>query len=937
MGIDRTADGSRGLRLRTHQQRALAGLDAAWAAGRQRCWVVLPPGAGKTLVGLETAQRLLGDGTAQRVAVLSPNTAIQGQWVRQADAIGLDASDDRTLATALTSLTYQSLAVFDADAEVSDEGTDAPLISRLHENGRLLIKQLQEAGPLLLILDECHHLLEVWGRLLAELLDLLPQARVLGLTATPPAALTRSEADLVAELFGPIAFETSIPAVVREGDLAPFAELVWLTEPTRTEQDWLAESAERFAELIAGLSDPTYGSVPFLTWLERRFVQRAGDAPSWDELARSQPDLALAALRVHHAGLLALPPGAVIAEEHRRDPTADDWVALIDDWVKGTLLHSADPGDERVLGGVRRALPSVGYVLTKRGVRRGRSPVDRVLARSESKVTATAQIVYQERLALGEDLRLLVLCDHERASATLPADLDGVLSEQAGSAHAALAALLADSSGSPDALLVTGATVAGASTTLEALRDRVAATDPTLARRLAIEHGPDYARLVGPWTSRSWVGHVTRFFEAGGCHVLVGTRGLLGEGWDARRITGIVDLTAVTTATAVVQTRGRALRIDPARPDKVAINWSLACVAAGHPRGDNDWQRLVRKHDGYFGVDEDGTVVDGVGHIDAAFSPYQPPPPADFDALNARMLVRAEDRSGIRERWHVGEPYDDAPTRTMRIRPDRPDRPARLGSLTAPQPVVVRESALELRGPSPDLLSTRIATSTGWTLAAAAAAGWAITATAAPGLAVASSVATGLAAVTTVPATMWRGRALRAEGRRRVAAAAAPPSVTQLAGAVADALRAAGHLPVGADRLQVEVEPDGEYRVGLRDVDEAGSAIFAAALGEVLAPLASPRYVIPRWVVTERERTGHELARIGATGEITPDGEVWHAVPSLLGANAGDAEHFGRAWDHWIGGGAPLYTGSPQGAGVLAAQRGADPFAVTTVIRRQWS
>ena len=37
-------------------------------------------------------------------------------------------------------------------------------------------------------------------------------------------------------------------------------------------------------------------------------------------------------------------------------------------------------------------------------------------------------------------------------------------------------------------------------------------------------------------------------------------RALLGEGWDARRITGLVDLTAVTTSTAVVQTRGRALR-----------------------------------------------------------------------------------------------------------------------------------------------------------------------------------------------------------------------------------------------------------------------------------------------------------------------------------------------------------------------------------------
>ncbi len=31
-----------------------------------------------------------------------------------------------------------------------------------------------------------------------------------------------------------------------------------------------------------------------------------------------------------------------------------------------------------------------------------------------------------------------------------------------------------------------------------------------------------------------------------------------------------------------------------------------------------------------------------------------------------------------------------------------------------------------------------------------------------------------------------------------------------------------------------------------------------------------------------------------------------------------------------------LFTGSPEGAGILAAQRGDDPFAVTTQIRTLW-
>lgn len=912
--------------LRTHQRRALAAVEESWARGSRRAWVVLPPGAGKTRVGLETGRRLLDADAVARVVVLSPNTAIRGQWVTQGRSSGLDADDDRRLTACLTSLTYQSLAVFDPDAEVSEEGTDERLLSRLHDNGRELLARLRDAGPLLLVLDECHHLLEVWGRLIAEVLAELPDARVLGLTATPPDALTGEEASLVAELFGPTVFAASIPAVVREGDLAPFAELVWLTEPTAAEQEWLGESALRFQELVTRLTDPTFGSVPFLTWVDRRFVERPGHAPSWAALVRAEPELTTAALRLHHAGLVALPPGATPTEEHRRPPSAGDWVRLLDDWVTGALLAAGDARDEPVLEGLRRALPSVGHVLTRRGIRAGRSPVDRVLARSEAKTTATAAIVRSEQLALGDGLRLLVLCDHERATATLPADLDGVIDQEAGSAHAVLDAVVAEA---PDALLVTGATVAGAAGTLAALVEHLAAVDPGLASGLRIEGPADHARLVGSWTSRSWVGHVTRFFEAGGSHVLVGTRALLGEGWDARRVTGVVDLTAVTTTTAVVQTRGRALRTDPADPSKVAVNWSVVCLADGHPRGDNDWQRLVRKHAGFFGVDADGTVVDGVGHIDPAFSPFAPPPVGRFDEINARMLVRAEDRAAIRERWRVGEPYDDLAGRTVRIRPSvHPVSgvPARLGTSTRPAAVVVRERGLEVRAAAERSFWAEASVPTAWTLAVGGLPLTAFT----PWTAVAGAAAVPLG-------YLGRSAARRAAGRRLVEAAGAPPSVGQVASAVADALLAAGLVVAGADHVHLEVEPDGEYRVHLAGVPEQQSAVFAAALDEVLAPIASPRYVLPRWVVTDRPRGWRELARIGAGTQVPADGVVWHAVPTVLGTRVALARCFAQAWDHWIGGGEPVYTGSPEGAGVLASQRGADPFDVTTVVRRHWS
>ena len=316
------------------------------------------------------------------------------------------------------------------------------------------------------MLDECHHLLEVWGRLIGELLDELPNALVLGLTATPPEALTADQALLVDELFGAPLYRVSIPAVVKVGDLAPFVELAWLTTPTPSEDDWLKEEAERFQALITALTEPNFGSIPFLQWLDARFV--ASRSP-WLTLVKEQPDVCRAVLRLHHVNMIGLPSGARMQEEHRSAPTADDWVLLVDDWLTGRLTKTGLAQDEQVVEAVRRALPSVGYQWTKRGIRRGRSPVDRVLARSESKTAAVVQICTHEHLNLAERMRMLVLCDHERAGATLPADLTGVIDQQAGSAHAMLAALVAaPETAGLNPMLVTGKTVAGAAATLTA-------------------------------------------------------------------------------------------------------------------------------------------------------------------------------------------------------------------------------------------------------------------------------------------------------------------------------------------------------------------------------------------------------------------------------------------------------------------------------------
>ena len=877
--------------LRTHQRQALDAVEDAEAAGARRSWVVLPPGAGKTLVGLDTARR-----RGRTTVVLGPNTAIQSQWLRGWEEMSNEpGSGTRELEGRFTALTYQALATFDPDDEVDEDGEETgSLLDRLHPNGQALVARLKAVGDLTLVLDECHHLLEVWGRLLQEVLDELPDAFVLGLTATPPDTLTQDQKELVDELFGESVFTVSIPAVVREGDLAPFAELAWLTSPTARENDWLAEQGERFLELTTALSDPAYGSTGFFAWLDRY-------AESED------PAVADALLRMVHAGLLALPEGARLEERHRHDPTADDWVLLVEGWVG--LLRTTGR-DDAVVERIRAVLPSVGYQLTRRGIRRGRSPVDRVLARSEAKTVALSQIVAAEHANLGSRLRMLVLCDHEQATATLPADLAGVLSAQSGSARLALQHLLGTHP-HLHPLLVTGRTVAGSTATLEALKEYVATYAPDLGAGLQVVDGT----LDGGWTSREWVPWVTAFFEEGHAHVLVGTRGLLGEGWDARAVTGLVDLTTATTSTAVVQTRGRALRTDPYWPEKVALTWTVVCVSEDHPKGGNDWDRFVRKHAGFYGVDAEGEVVNGVAHVDAELSPYAAPPAATFDEVNARMLVRSEQRDAIREAWRVGTPYADQVVHTVRILPSAPTEP-----VVDPAPVVLHGDDLRVRDGRLHPWRPHASVATGFVISLMAFL---------LNLTPAVVIGLGLVSMLGIQTFVAVDR-----GRRLADDLAARPSLEQIAYAVADGLHAAGLAPVGADGVRVEIDPQGERRCSLEGVDAAVSATFATALDEVVSPMAAPRYVLPRWVLTGPIDNYDGIK--AALGRLRPDGEVWHSVPSVLGTTGERARAFAAAWDHWVGGGPAVYTGSPEGEGVLVTHRGSDPFDVTTVLRTTW-
>jgi hypothetical protein len=772
---------------------------------------------------------------------------------------------------------------------------------------------------------------------------------VVGLTATPPGDMAMREAALYRALFGACDYEVPTPAVVREGELAPYQELAYLTVPLPPERDYVAAQHARFQALLGRLVESDFASVSFVAWVQRRVAERVGtvgrlpDDPrspngvpaarvSWARFERDHPALALAAVRFLHHHCLDLPEGARLGERERLPPDADDWVALIEDYCLHCLQPSADPRDAAAWHEVRTALPALGYVLTSQGVRAHVSPVDRVLALSASKAAAALTILGVEHDVLGARLRALILCDYERAGSEGVAKLRGVLDPQAGSAILVLRLLLADpETAALEPVLVTGRTVACGRRTATSLVAWIEAEVPALQGTLTTEsvleaEGAGAARswddigVLAPahpwWQPRQYVPLVTRYFQEGRSRCLVGTRGLLGEGWDARGVNVLVDLTAASTRAAVHQMRGRSLRLDPGLPRKVADNWDVVCVDPDHPKGAADYARCVRKHEHYYAPTADGEIESGISHVHPALSPYAPPPAAELAAINAAMLERARDREGAYERWAVGTPYANAETYTTRLRFDR--------SLGLPSRRVLRHLPASASRPAfgPRALKG---------LAAAAAGLGALGLVAGPdGLLVGGGLGAALGGL------VWGARTLGSAVRR----AGPADALEDLAAAVATALAATGGIApaLGAAAVRVAAQHDGYYRCYLAGASAEESRLFAEALDEVLAPLAAPRYIIPRYVADAPDST---LAAAALWLRLTVRGGVgarvvYHAVPAYLAANRRRVAAFARAWRQHVNPGEPLYGGDPRAQAILAVQRGVDPFAVTSQIRALW-
>jgi DNA repair protein RadD len=190
--------------LRPYQEATLAQLAAAFAAGRQAPLLVLPTGAGKTVIAAEALRRAVAAG--ERALFLAPRRELIAQTSEKLEAVGVGHGVILAGADPRDGL---GAAVHVASVDT--------LVSRILRHGTLAPPHYD-----LVIVDEAH--LSITERRV-RLLEHWPTARRIGLTATP----TRKDGRALGVLYDVLIEPATTAELVAQGYLARARYWSWPT------------------------------------------------------------------------------------------------------------------------------------------------------------------------------------------------------------------------------------------------------------------------------------------------------------------------------------------------------------------------------------------------------------------------------------------------------------------------------------------------------------------------------------------------------------------------------------------------------------------------------------------------------------------------------------------------------------------------------------
>ncbi|ANF50103.1 hypothetical protein A0O34_06085 [Chryseobacterium glaciei] len=559
--------------------------------------IVAPPGSGKTVLGLEVMLRL-----NKPTLIVAPTLAIRNQWIQRFCELFLNIeitpdwiSTDIKNPSFITVTTYQGIhAASNNLKEIVDEETDE--ISS-HYTISEVVKKLKKQKVGTFILDEAHHLQNTWWR---SLIDLKTEINptIVALTATPPFDVSGAEWQRYIQLNGAVDVEISVPELMIEGDLCPHQDLVYFTLPTQQEQLKIEQyhiQANQFFEeikndnvLLNAIENHSVYQNPqlHLEWIYENVSSYTSGLVYMNFRGKEIPE-------IHFE---------IIGDEQKFILEFDFfWFEeLLDFYLFVDGIDFKDSEEHRT--DLENRLRRHGFLDKKRVSFFENKNLSQILNSSMGKLQGIKDIADFEYSVLKEDLKMVILTDFIKkeylsTEKTNTFDLDKM------GAISIFEKLRRENLQHKKIGVLTGSIVIIPKIALELFDEFCMKKGIPKVSVSELSYDSEYLLVNLSESIKHDIVHIiTEIFQGGEIQILIGTKSLLGEGWDAPKMNALILASFVSSFVLSNQMRGRVIRTQKDNPEKTGNIWHLVCFDGNSENGGQDFDIIRKRFKTFVGI-----------------------------------------------------------------------------------------------------------------------------------------------------------------------------------------------------------------------------------------------------------------------------------------------------------------------------------------------
>jgi superfamily II DNA or RNA helicase len=874
---------------RNYQQRALDDLQNHLEDSHLH--VIAPPGSGKTVLGLEVALRL-----NKPTLILAPTLAIRNQWIQRFCELFLQTtqppdwiSSDIRNPKFMTVATYQglhaacnSLAVEEDDTEDGESPEENGDGKPGNPNLDNIINGFKSQNIKTIVVDEAHHLKNEWWQTLAKVKERISPI-IVGLTATPPYDVTMAEWQRYIGLNGPVDTEISIPELVAEGDLCPHQDYVCFTLPADKEKRGIVDFRRSIERLFRELST------------DETLAKAVENHPVWLNPA-GHLEWIYNNLSFYSSCLIFLNANKreiskahleVIGDRKLQIPKLDyGWMeTLLDFYLYNEKTHfKAYEEHQKMLedklrrhGAIERRKINFSY----------NKKITNLLTSSIGKLDKIAEIVEFEHKQLRDGLRLVILSDFIRKEFLINASENNLDLNKIG-VIPIFEKLRRGNAGNIKIGVLTGSLLIIPMTACPAFDTKAAGHGITQINKTRLPFDNSYILINQTGQLKHDMVHIiTQIFQQGEIEVLIGTKSLLGEGWDAPAINSLILASFVGSFVLSNQMRGRAIRAQNGNQGKTGNIWHLVCIDPTTTTGGNDFDLLKRRFRGFAGLSlrEEPSIESGIDRLNLPRKFHRK---EEIEEKNAEMFLHAGDRKNLKQRWEAALKTGRVLVEEIKI-PFREER----GYEAVKSMYFKKTIACFMASLSSGVLA--------YLGDALHNFGDAIKA--------AETVKDYLFifAIIGIGGVLFFGRQACKALKLYLKYRDISKDIQQIGNALLNSLAKAGAIHTDISRLEVaaSIDKHGAVYCHLKGGNTFEKSTFINALQEILSPVGNPRYVIIRksgFMLLIRQKD-------------------YHSVPESLGQNKNLAEYFKTQWESRVGACNLIFTRTIRGRKLLIKSR----------------